>query len=363
MKVLIAPNSFKGFLSSPAAARIMRKALEEAAPGNCYEMFPLADGGDGFVDTLTHHFNYNTHRLCCRDISGKVQGVPYAVDGDRVYLEMAAVSGYGLLRPEERRVERLSTYELGLLAQKLYMAGKNRLCIGLGGSASNDCGLGMLAAMGCRFLDSRGKDLFPGRPIREVLEDTVTIDRQALRYPGLRIELYCDVDNLLIGSAGAVRVYGPQKGIAPTDLPLWDKACARFLRVLAHSAGKAVADKPGFGAAGGIGAGLHYLLDAELRMGVDLFLEQPAFKDKVNQADLVVTGEGKLDRSSFYHKATGALYRTVRRMGKQVVFLVGVADALPDEDVRVFAHPVAHPTYATVARSLRRAALDLGGTL
>jgi glycerate kinase len=242
-------------------------------------------------------------------------------DGSTAVVEMAAASGLPLLAPAERDPRITSTRGTGELILAAAMSGAHRIVIGIGGSATNDGGAGMARAFGYRFLDRDGVELPEGGA---ALARLARIDGQTdPRLIRPSIEVACDVRNPLLGPEGASAVYGPQKGATPDMARDLDAALARFADVVEAFVGRPIRDVPGAGAAGGLGAGLLAFLDARLISGADLVLRAVSFADRLKGADLVITGEGRIDRQSGYGKLTGAVTAAARRAGVPVAAVAG----------------------------------------
>jgi glycerate kinase len=242
--------------------------------------------------------------------------------GATAVVELAAASGLTLIPPARRDPRRASTYGFGQLLRAALDAGPSRVIAGIGGSATNDGGGGMAQALGFRLLDSAGRELERGGAALARLEriDAYSVDR---RWRGVQVKVACDVTNPLTGPQGASAVYGPQKGADPDAVRELDSALARLATVVEHDLGKRVADIPGAGAAGGTGAGLVAFLDAELVPGAPLVVEAAGFDAQLKGADLVITGEGRVDEQTAYGKAPGEVAKRAHAAGVPVLLLAG----------------------------------------
>jgi glycerate kinase len=327
VRLLIAPQEFKGSLTAAEAARAMAEGLGRALPGVELDLAPMADGGPGTVEVLVTAGGGRRLTATVADPLGRPVEAAWGLleEGATAVIEMAAASGLVLLRPEERDARRTSTYGTGQLIAAALEAGCRRLVIGLGGSVTNDGGAGMAQALGARLTDEEGRDLPTGGA---ALARLARIDVSGLdgRLRRCRVLGATDVTNPLCGPHGASAVYGPQKGASPADVAELDAALAHYAAVIERDLGKRVAEVPGAGAAGGIGAGLIAFLDAELRPGAELVAEVVGLENRIALADLVVTGEGRLDAQTAYGKTVATVARMARGQGRPVVALAGSID-------------------------------------
>jgi glycerate kinase len=327
VRVLIAPQEFKGSLSAAEAARAMAEGLRRALPGVEFDLAPMADGGPGTVEALVAAGGGQRLTASVTDPLGRPVEAAWGLleEGSTAVIEMAAASGLVLLRSQERDARRTSTYGTGQLIAAALEAGCRRLVIGLGGSATNDGGAGMAQALGARLSDEEGRDLPPGGA---ALARLARIDVSGLdgRLRNCQVLGATDVTNPLCGPHGASAIYGPQKGASPADVEELDAALAHYAAVIERDLGKRVAEVPGAGAAGGIGAGLIAFLDADLRAGAQLVAEVVGLEKRIAAADLVLTGEGRLDAQTAYGKTVATVARLARGQGRPVVALAGRVD-------------------------------------
>jgi glycerate kinase len=322
-RVIVAPQSFKGSADAVAVASAIARGVRRAWPSARVEEMPLADGGEGTVRSLVTATNGGIRRSPVHDPLGREIDAEWGVlgDGTTAVVEMAAASGLPLLRPDERDARITSTRGTGELILAAAASGAHRIVIGIGGSATNDGGAGMARAFGYRFLDRDGNELPEGGA---ALARLGRIDGQTdPRLVRPSIEVACDVRNPLLGPEGASAIYGPQKGATPEIVRELDAALARYADVVEAFVGRPIRDVPGAGAAGGLGAGLLAFLDARLVSGAELVLRAVRFSDRIAGADLVITGEGRIDRQSGYGKLTGAVTAAARRAGVPVVAVAG----------------------------------------
>jgi glycerate kinase len=331
VRVLIAPQEFKGSLSAAEAARAMAEGLRRALPGVELDLAPMADGGPGTVDALVAAGGGRCLTATVADPLGRPVEAAWGLleEGSTAVIEMAAASGLVLLRPQERDARRTSTYGTGQLIAAALEAGCRRLIIGLGGSATNDGGAGMAQALGARLSDEEGHDLPPGGA---ALARLARIDVSGMdgRLRDCQVLGATDVTNPLCGPHGASAIYGPQKGASPADVEELDAALVHYAAVIERDLGKRVAEAPGAGAAGGIGAGLIAFLGAELRPGAQLVAEAVGLEKRIAAADLVVTGEGRLDAQTAYGKTVATVARLAQGQGRPVVALAGRVDDAPE---------------------------------
>ena len=324
MRIVIAPDSFKGSLSALAVAAAMERGVRSVYPDAEVVKVPVADGGEGTVEALVEATGGELRTERVRGPLGEPVEARWGVLGDRrtAVVEMAAASGLPLV-PRERRDPRVtSTFGTGELLRAALDAGLRRAVVGIGGSATNDGGAGMARALGVRFMDAFGAELPEGGAS---LARLARIDVAGLdpRLSAAEILVACDVDNPLTGPRGASAVYGPQKGATPDMVAELDGALRRYAEVAREATSRDVASLPGAGAAGGLGAGLLFFTPARLRPGVEIVLEATGFEERVRGADLVLTGEGRTDFQTAMGKAPVGVAAAAKRHGVPVVCLSG----------------------------------------
>lgn len=315
MKIVIAPDSFKGSLSSVEVVTCVETAVRRVDGEARIVRLPIADGGEGTVEAFRLSVGGEVHTETVTDPLGRKIRASYCIlpDGAAV-IEMAQASGLMLLREEELDPERATTYGTGELIRHALDRGCRQFVIGIGGSATNDGGAGMAQALGARFLDREGKELPFGGGALGRLEriDCAGLDR---RLYGSRFLVASDVSNVLCGPEGATAVYGPQKGVTPQLTDALDGALANYARVIREQLGIDVADRPAAGAAGGLGAGLMVFCRAQVRPGIDIVLDAARFEEALEGADLVITGEGRVDGQSVRGKVPFGVATRVKRFG------------------------------------------------
>jgi glycerate 2-kinase len=322
MRIVVAPDKFKGSLTAAEVADAVADGLLDERPELEITRVPIADGGDGTVAAaLSRGFGkVITEAAGPTGIPGQVS---YARDGDQAVIELAGVCG--LDRLPDRRPDPLgaSTYGLGEVLRHAIEHGVRDIVLGVGGSASTDGGAGMAQALGARLLDASGAELPRGGAALTSLHALDVAGLQQI-VAGARIVVASDVDNPLLGGGrGAAAVFGPQKGASPDDVRRLDEGLARWAQVVGDAVGRNYAEQPGAGAAGGTGFAALALLNAELRPGIELILDMFRFPDTVAGADLVVTGEGSLDEQSLTGKAPIGVARAAAKAGVPVVAVAG----------------------------------------
>lgn len=324
MRIIVAPDSFKGSLSAPKAAEAIARGLKSVWSEAELVLFPIADGGEGTVETLVHLGGGSTVEDEAQDPLGRaVKAERGLLDGGKTaVVETAAASGLTLLASGELNAGVTTSFGLGQQIKKAIEEGAERLIVGLGGSATNDAGAGMLSALGVKFLDSNGQPLHPGGlALRELAE----IDASGLlpSFCEIPIIVASDVQNPLIGPQGASHVFGPQKGAGRDEVERLDEALTRFAAIARKNTGRDVANRPGAGAAGGLGAAFMIFSQAEFMPGVELVLKEGRFREKASGAALVVTGEGRSDGQTIFGKAPVGVASLAAELGVPTVCLSG----------------------------------------
>ncbi len=311
---LVAPDSFKGSLSAGDAAMIITRAIRAALPDAVVRQIPIADGGEGSVETLVASSLGYYVEAEVTGAAGEREIVPWGIIGgtQTAILEIASCAGAATLPLRKRDPRTATTYGLGELILEAIREGCTEILVGLGGSMTNDGGAGMAQALGIRLLDKKGRDLERGGAPLARLH---AIDLSG-KHPSLLFKKFvgvCDVDNPLLGNLGATRVFAKQKGASDEDLSLLEDALARFAEVIRRDLGLDVAAMPHGGAAGGAGAGLAAFLGADLCSGIEFILDRVGFDALCAGADAVITGEGKIDEQTTRGKAVmGVTARAAR---------------------------------------------------
>lgn len=326
MKIVIAPDSFKGSLTARQAADAIEAGVRRAIPDAECVKIPMADGGEGTVRSLVDATGGAIVTARVTDPLGLPTDAEYGIlgDGRTAVIEMAAASGIQYVDETTRNPLITTTYGTGELIRDALDHGVEAIIVGLGGSATNDGGAGMAQALGVRLLDAAGRDLpFGG----SALADLADVDCSGVdpRLGTVDIRLACDVTNPLTGPRGASAVFGPQKGATPTMVERLDRALAHYAAVIRERLGREVDTVPGAGAAGGLGAGFLAFTDATMSSGVDIVVDATGLKDKAAGADWCITGEGGIDSQTRYGKTPMGVARAVREAspGCHVVALAG----------------------------------------
>ena len=331
MRVVIAPDSFKGCLKALDVAYAMRRGVQRVYPDSVIEMIPMADGGEGTVEAILCAVHGEKIKLKVTDPLGRSIEAAYALidEGETALIEMASASGLTLLSDEERNPRVTSTQGTGLLIRDALNRGVKKILLGIGGSATNDGGAGLAVALGVQLLDAQGHVLPQGGA---ALADLVKIDMSGLdpRLAKIHIEIACDVQNPLCGPEGASAVYGPQKGAKLEDIEVLDKALQNFGQLLSTAAGTNLLELKGGGAAGGLGVGVVGFLGAKLRPGSQMVLEVASADEKIKHADLVLTGEGKTDFQTAYGKVPVGVSALAQKYCVPVLVISGSVEGSPD---------------------------------
>jgi glycerate 2-kinase len=332
MRVVVAPDKFKGTLTAKEAAGALSTGWRRVDRRGDVDQVPVADGGDGTLDTLLEALEGRRERVTVTGPLGDPVEADFGlVDGAgglTAVVEMARASGLELISEPRRDPLRATTRGTGELIAAAAAHGPRRLIVCIGGSATNDAGAGMAQALGVRLLDDRGGDLRPGG---QALRRLDRIDATGLLPSLRRIEVVVasDVNNPLTGPHGASAVYGPQKGASPEAVRLLDDALGHFAAVVYRDLGIDVRDVPGAGAAGGLGAGLVACLGARLRPGFEVVAEALALERRLEDADVAVTGEGRYDGQSESGKAPAGVLRLARQAGCRTVLVAGQIEGTP----------------------------------
>jgi len=324
MRVVAAPNPYKGSLGAPAAAEAIRRGVLQVFPDAEVVMVPIADGGEGTMEALiAAHGGTSVTETVEGPFGEPVQAQFGLIDGDRAaVVELAAACGLAQVPLNRRDPRRASTYGFGQLLDAARSRGVARIIVGIGGSATNDGGAGMAQALGYRLLDRFGHDLPRGGA---ALIGLARIDASGVSHAWRDVELRvaCDVTNPLTGPVGATAVYGPQKGVTPEMIPTLDAALGRLAEVISQDLGHDVATVPGAGAAGGVGAGMLAFLGAQLVPGAALVIEAAGLERALIGARVVFTGEGQVDGQTVYGKGPSEVSRRAAVAGAAVVILAG----------------------------------------
>lgn len=349
MKIVIAPDSYKESLTAMEVATAIENGFKQVLPDAQYIKLPMADGGEGTVQSLVDATGGSIFMTpVTAPLGEQVEGF-YGLmgDGKTAIIEMAAASGLHLVAPELRNPMKTTTYGTGELIKAVLDQGVEHIIIGIGGSATNDGGLGMAQALGIKMLDAQGNDLgFGGGELAKL----ASIDISAIdpRLANTKLEIACDVDNPLCGPKGASHIFGPQKGATPTMVAELDANLAHYAEVMKTELGSDVKEMAGAGAAGGLGAALVGLLGATLRPGIEIVMDAVNLSDVLQDADLVITGEGRIDSQTIHGKTPIGVARTAKRFAVPVI---GIAGCLSSDCDVVHQHGI-DAVFSVVPRSV-----------
>jgi glycerate kinase len=333
MKIVVAPDSFKGSLTAIEVSVAIEQGIREVFPEAEVIKIPMADGGEGTVQCL---INATGGKILEEKVIGPLGDkvlAHYGFLGDKktAVIEMAAASGLTLVPENKRNPLITTTYGTGQLIKAALDQGYRKMIIGIGGSATNDGGAGMAQALGVKLLDQEGKEVgFGGGELKKIVK--IDISCMDNRLSDTKVLVASDVNNPLCGPQGASRIYGPQKGATPEVIEELDKSLAFFAELIKRDLNKEVKDIPGAGAAGGLGAGLMAFLNAELRPGIEIIIEAVKLEQAIKDADLVITGEGKIDSQTIYGKAPIGVAKIAKKYNVPVVAVA----AIIEEDSQIF---------------------------
>jgi len=321
MRILVAPDKFKSSLSAGDTARIIANGILEVAPHTEVDVQPLADGGEGTISVITEALGGEIVDCAAHDAMGRPVSAMFGwVKATKLaVIEISEASGLWRIAANERDPWRASTFGTGEVISAAISYGAERIMVGLGGSATNDAGAGMAAALGFRFLDRDGATV---DPIPENFSKIHRVIRPS-GFSSISFDVLCDVTNPLFGPLGATRVFGPQKGVVPADVDRMDAAVSGFAEVVERDLDVRANDVAGAGAAGGAGFGFMAFCSGQVRSGFDVISELTSLESRVAACDLVITAEGGVDCQTLSGKGPGALARLARRHRKRVVVIAG----------------------------------------
>lgn len=337
-KITIAVDSFKGSLSSREVADAFEEGFKSQFPKCEVVKVSIADGGEGTVDALVETLNGELVKALVADPLGRTISAQYGIidDGRTAVMEMSAASGLPLIAPTERNPLRTSTYGTGEMIVDAIKRGCRKFLVGIGGSATNDGGTGMLRALGFRFFDTKGNELIGGG---EILERIDQIDNSTARAELAECEFIvaCDVTNPLYGPEGAAYVFAPQKGADAAMVERLDQGLRNYARAIERFNGVQVDAIAGAGAAGGLGGGFKALLGARLEPGIDMVLNAMQFSKIIAGSDLVITGEGRIDRQTTMGKAPSGVLREATAQGIPTIAIGGAVQPCKELEQSGFA--------------------------
>ena len=338
MKIIIAPDSYKESLTAMEVATAIEAGFRQVMPDAEYIKLPMADGGEGTVQSLVDASNGT---IIEHQVTGPLgEQVPafFGIMGDSktAVIEMAAASGLQLVSPEQRNPMITTSYGTGELILAALDYGVKHIIIGIGGSATNDGGIGMAQALGVQLLDNNGQELgFGGQALAQLASiDITTVDS---RLAHIKLEVACDVDNPLCGEKGASHIFGPQKGATPAMVAELDQHLAYYAAIIKRDLAIDVKDMVGAGAAGGMGAALLGLFNAQLRSGIEIVIDAVNLGYIIKDADLVITGEGRIDSQTIHGKTPIGVARTAKKYHKPVI---GIAGCLSQDCGVVYEHGI-----------------------
>ena len=330
MKILIACDSFKDALPALEVCRAIESGIKKVSDKIDCQLFPLADGGEGTAEILIHHRQGQWIEVQVKDPLFRPVSAAYGLSGDgsTAFIEMAQASGLPLLTQAERRAGKTTSYGTGELIADALKRGVRHILLGIGGSATNDAGLGMAAALGYQFLDKAGK---PVIPTGDNLINVRSIDAPEPLPEDLKVEVICDVDNPLFGPNGAAFVYAPQKGATVEEVERLNAGLVHIAAVFKSHFGRDVSRVPGAGAAGGMGAGAMVFLNARLCKGIEIVMKYTGFERQLQGVSLIITGEGRIDHQTAHGKLIQGICRRSAGVGIPVIAFCGALEATPEE--------------------------------
>jgi glycerate kinase len=327
MKIIVAPDSFKGSLTAVEAAEAMAAGIRDFDATITTVLLPAADGGEGTMHSLVGATQGKEVACVVQDPLGRTVEANYGVlgDGETCVVEIAEASGLTLLHEDERNPLVTSSYGTGELIRNALDAGFRKFIIGLGGSATNDAGAGMLQALGMKFLSKEGEQLNPGGG---ALTDLYTLDCSQFdkRIAESHFLIASDVENPFVGPVGASAVFGPQKGATPEMVAHLDQALSTFANVVEQQTGISLHTKKGAGAAGGAGGAFQAFMPGEMQQGIHVVLQAISFHEQLIDADLILTGEGKTDVQTLSGKTPFGIAEVAKREGKPILLISGMVD-------------------------------------
>ena len=323
MYFLVAPDKFKGSIDSISLCTLICKEIFLLYPDATVKSFPLADGGDGFAQIIHHYFGTEpiiaeTVDPLGRKINATYQ---YSSNNQTAFIEMASASGLALLKSEERDPMKASTFGTGLLLKDAIEKGAKKIILGIGGSATNDGGIGMAAALGYTFLNQHGQVLSPCGEAMDSISEIKNPELDLLK--GIEFTVACDVKNPLYGPVGAAFVYSPQKGATPDQVMELDKGLRNLDKIFQQHFNQSIAQVSGAGAAGGLGAGCMVFLGARLIPGIDYVIESIGLEKEIAKANYIITGEGGFDSQSLQGKVVGHIADLARKHRKKIHIICG----------------------------------------
>ncbi|WP_436858979.1 glycerate 2-kinase [Citrobacter tructae] len=324
MKIVIAPDSYKESLSAPEVAQAIEKGFREIFPDAQYVTVPLADGGEGTVEAMIAATQGFAHSARVTGPLGEEVNANWGMSGDgqTAFIEMAAASGLALVPPAKRNPLITTSRGTGELILQALESGAKNIIIGIGGSATNDGGAGMVQALGAKLCDANGTEIGYGGGSLNSL-NTIDISGLDPRLKTCVIRVACDVTNPLVGQSGASRIFGPQKGATEAQIVELDNNLAHYAAMIKKSLGVDVKQVPGAGAAGGMGAALMAFLGADLKSGIEIVTQALNLEEHIHDCTLVITGEGRIDSQSIHGKVPVGVANVAKKYHKPVIGIAG----------------------------------------
>lgn len=324
MNILLCPDKFKGSISAQKVCHALSQGLLIVDPGFNIVKHPMADGGDGSIEILKEILSLKAVNVDTLDPLGRKIKTQYYKTEDSAFIELASASGIVLLEAAERNPLLTTTVGTGIMIKHAIDCGLKKIYLFIGGSATNDGGVGIAHALGFRFLDSQGLDL---EPIGAALEKISSIENKCqYDFESVEITVLCDVSNPMYGPNGAAFTYGAQKGASQDEILVLDKGLENYAEVLKSHVNKDLSTLAGMGAAGAVGASLLGLFNAKIKNGFAMLSEATQLEAAIKQADLVITGEGKIDHTSFQGKVVGNVYALCKKYAKPCGIVGGVIE-------------------------------------
>ncbi|NBA87110.1 glycerate kinase [Emticicia sp. CRIBPO] len=323
LNILICPDKFKGSLTAEEVCQAIAKSIRKLSPGSRISQVPMADGGEGSLEIINNQLKAEIIRIKASDPLGRPVEAEFLMKGDNAYIEMAKASGLQLLKPEERSATRTSTEGTGELIREAIQFGAKKIYLLVGGSATNDAGIGMAKALGFGFSDAAGNEV---EPTGENMIRIKKIHKSLQDFGGVEFSVLCDVENPLYGKNGAAHVFGRQKGADDREIAELDEGLKNMSELFRETFGVDVQKIPGAGAAGGIAGGAVAFLGAEIKSGIGTLMEIAELEDKIKAADLVITGEGKIDSQTLNGKVIAGIAAKAGKYNKTVLAFCGKLD-------------------------------------
>ena len=354
MNIIVAPDKFKGSLSSFEVCEAISRGLKRTANGLIVSNFPMADGGDGFAMVLKHYLHTTTINCDSQDPLGRKITASYQWNEKKktAVIEMAVASGLVLLNKKEQNPLFTSTFGTGLLIRHAIDKGAKKITLGLGGSATNDGGTGILSALGFQFSNENGDHLPASGENLQLIKKIMPPPF----LPAIKFEIACDVNNRLYGPGGAAYVYAPQKGANEEQVEMLDRGLRNLSSVIRRQTGKDISNIPGTGAAGGLAAGLLPFFAVDIKNGIDLIIESSKIEESLSNASLVITGEGKIDSQSSAGKVVGRIASLAKKHGLDCIAFCGKIELMESEKLGLKTIVALTDEFTTEEQAIKNAA-------